>query len=432
MLTLEPEKALLMAMILNQESVDFAGSKLVPEDFNDYNNKAIFQKLLDMRAKGIEISLVTLYHELQKTNKQAANAVAYMELGDAHAAHTRTHVKIIKENSTRRKIKNASLVLDEAAKGGELEEALTQIENSYREIFTDTEDMESEARSEIKDLLYQLEIAREKPGPQGLYTPVLRWTNTLGGFMPGRMNILAARPGVGKSWIAVNCMRKIGIEQKTPCGFISLEMSSQEVRLRLACSIIEADYQKARQGLEPDTYGPVDEALRLTESSPIHIYSGTQFTPQKLRAMMQKETRKYGMQFWVLDYIQLMSVPGLRNVNRYAELGMCSVAMKESLVDTKTAGLVVAQLSRGAANRKTPKLQDLRESGNLEQDADSVSLFYYSEANECYAMDVAKNRHGSADRFPCEFYPGRGLIKDGWGELKDEQEGKSKNNENAF
>jgi replicative DNA helicase len=230
-----------------------------------------------------------------------------------------------------------------------------------------------------------IEKLQEHKGPvTGVASGFVDLDAKTSGFQPSDLVIIAARPSMGKTSFVLNVAQHVGIEQNQPVGFFSLEMSKEQLFLRMLTSEAKIDSQRLRTGyLRADDYGAISNALAKLEHAPVFIDDTPALGVLEMRAKARRLMAEHGLKLLIVDYLQLMQARG-RYENRTQELGSISRALKGLAKELNVPVLALSQLSRAPESRSDhrPQLSDLRESGALEQDADLVLFIFRPEVYE--------------------------------------------------
>jgi replicative DNA helicase len=235
------------------------------------------------------------------------------------------------------------------------------------------------------------ELHRDQGKLRGLSTGFVDIDAKLGGLQRSDLIILAARPSMGKTSLALDIMRHVGVNLKKPVGIFSLEMSKDQLVDRLLSSQSEVDSWKIRTGhLNDDDFEKLGEAMGILSEAPIYIDDAAGSNIMEVRTKARRLQSEHGVELIVIDYLQLMS--GHSTDNRVQEVSEISRSLKILARELNVPVLALSQLSRGVENRpdKVPQLSDLRESGSIEQDADVV-MFIYRE--DMYKGAESKRPH---------------------------------------
>ena len=336
------------------------------------------------------IDAVTLADDLKSAGElDAVGGMAYLaRLVDAvpTAANIEYHCRILRDKAVlRRMIEAATEIIQDAygAAGGEVEDALDRAEQRIFEI------AQAQQRSGfvwIKEILWpafeRIEELQRSPGAvTGVPTGFPHLDNMTSGFQRGELVVLAGRPSMGKTALALNFAQHAAIESETPVAVFSLEMSKESLVQRLLCSEGRVDSSRLRRGnLQDDEYQRLATAAGLLNTAPIWIDDTPAISALELRAKARRLRSEVDLGLIVVDYLQLMTGPA-RVENRQQEISSISRSLKAVAKELGVPILALSQLSRAPEQRTgdhRPRLSDLRESGAIEQDADLV-LFIFRE-----------------------------------------------------
>jgi replicative DNA helicase len=363
------------------------------------------------RGEGIDGLLVR--DELEKRNQlQEVGGIDYLRKvieSVPSSASVMYYVDIVKEKFLQRGlIAAASEILEEAYDpAGETGEKLDEAE---RKIFAINDKRISGAAIPLKDLVtraYELIEKREGTHVTGLATGYYELDDLTCGLQNGEMIIIAGRPSMGKTSLALNMAEHIGVVEKIPVALFSLEMGTQQLAERFMCSYSGIDSQLVRKGmLGTEHYQKLVEACGVLNETPIYIDDTSSLTPLELRAKARRLRSMYAIQAVIVDYLQLMHIGSAKIESRQQEISTISRYIKSLARELNIPVIVLSQLNRSPEGREghRPFMSDLRESGSIEQDADVVILLhredYYHRGKEDYQEDgaaeiiIAKQRNG--------------------------------------
>jgi replicative DNA helicase len=371
-----------------------------PEVFHEEGHQAVYAAMLDLRREGHGIDVNTVIGELRRTGRldTVGGVSALADLtGRGTLGLLDSYTGQLLDAATRRAlILRANRLAAEAEKGG----------TDARELVADmARDLEALAArhstgaavrvgDDLDPLLARFESVRVGGGIIGLPTGFNDLDRITGGFRPGSVTILAARPSVGKTAFALNLAANVA-EAGAPVAFFSLEMSALDLRERLALSLGGFDL-RGLHGLDPGALAKrIGGAIERLAALPLFIDDRAAITPLDLRAAMRAAVRKHGVRFVVIDYLQLMRPESRRhNGTRNDEVTELSGCVRAAAKEFGLPVLVLSQLSR-LGDCDEPRLSHLRESGSIEQDADVVILLSKERADgTVIRAHVAKNRTG--------------------------------------
>jgi len=385
---LEAEKAVLGAVLIDNEQFNRAAELIDSPDFYRHAHQQIFDKMVSLSDRDEVIDLVTLKEELNRAgNLNEVGGPAYIAAlvdGVPKSTNVEYYAKIVKEKATLRSLIGSANKILTTAYQAEVEPEV-QLDQAESEIFQIADGRLTEGFQSLKDLvpggIETLEKLENQQGgftgvPSG-FTELDRFTS---GFQPSDLVIIAARPAMGKTSLALNIAQHVGTKTEKTVGVFSLEMSKQALFLRMLTSEARIDSQKFRNGfLGSEEYKKMSEALNTLGEAKVFIDDSTSVSVLEMRAKARRLKSEHGLHLLIIDYLQLMQGRG-RFENRNLELASISRSLKGLAKELEVPVVALSQLSRAPESRSEhrPQLSDLRESGALEQDADVV-LFIYRE-----------------------------------------------------
>ena len=385
---LEAEKAVLGAVLIDNEQFNRAAELIDSPDFYRHAHQQIFDKMVSLSDRDEVIDLVTLKEELNRAgNLNEVGGPAYIAAlvdGVPKSTNVEYYAKIVKEKATLRSLIGSANKILTTAYQAEVEPEV-QLDQAESEIFQIADGRLTEGFQSLKDLvpggIETLEKLENQQGgftgvPSG-FTELDRFTS---GVQPSDLVIIAARPAMGKTSLALNIAQHVGTKTEKTVGVFSLEMSKQALFLRMLTSEARIDSQKFRNGfLGSEEYKKMSEALNTLGEAKVFIDDSTSVSVLEMRAKARRLKSEHGLHLLIIDYLQLMQGRG-RFENRNLELASISRSLKGLAKELEVPVVALSQLSRAPESRSEhrPQLSDLRESGALEQDADVV-LFIYRE-----------------------------------------------------
>ncbi len=376
------EASVLGAMMIEREAVPKAIELLSAESFYLKEHKLIFEAMVSLFESGEPIDTVTLYEELKKREQaeEAGGAVYLSRLSQniSSAANIEYHAKIILEKEILRGLITSSHEIARAAYEG-TEDAFDILDQAERKIFEITEthlkrSFISMDRA-VRDALEYIEAIHSNTKqkfsvPTGFY----ELDEMLGGFQKSDLIIIAARPSMGKTALALTLARNASVDHKVPVGIFSLEMATMQLIIRMLCAEGRLNAHLVRTGKLPSEEGIKlsKNAHRLIES-PLYIDDTPAQTVLEIRAKARRLKAEKNIGMIVIDYLQLMQGPS-NSESREREISHISRSLKSLAKELNIPVIALAQLNRAVETRndKRPQLSDLRESGSIEQDADVV------------------------------------------------------------
>jgi replicative DNA helicase len=375
------------------------------EDFYDDRYKEIFNSAVDLYEERIPIDVLTVADKLKKKKvlKKIGGASFLAELANRvpTAAHVEHYGKIVKDNALKRSLMGAAsklveLSMDESLAANEL---LDKAESS---VFALTQRHLSSAFTPVRAALAESfdrldELHKQAEGLRGVTSGFKDLDDTLAGFQKSNLIILAARPGMGKTSLALNIAQNLAVKHKRPVGLFSLEMSREELVDRLLVAQADIDAWKLKTGkLSEEDFTKLSNAMGELAEAPLYIDDTPALSILEMRTKARRLQVDSDVELLIVDYLQLARSRRLEN--RVQEVSEISQGLKNLARELKVPVLALSQLSRAVEQRgqKRPQLADLRESGSIEQDADVV-MFLWREDDEdleSIKLDIAKHRNG--------------------------------------
>ncbi len=394
--SLEAEKSTLGSLFVDKDAIIKISDFLKPEDFYHDAHRNIYEAILTLYDKRTPIDLVTLTNALEKKKElKLVGGASYLALL-ANEVPTATHIfqyaTIVKEKAILRRL----ILAGDSIKGlgyKENEEIESLIDQAEKNLFSVSQTFMTDRFVHIRDVLNKtyekisdLHDPEAKEKYRGLPTGFKDLDHLLSGLQPSDLIVLAARPSMGKTALALNIAQNIA-QKGHAVGVISLEMSKEQLVERLFCSLLSVDSWKMRTGrMTDDDFGKIGAVMDELNSMKIYIDDSIGNSIAELKAKARRLKMEVGLDFLVIDYLQLMSsgtAYGYQG-NRVQEISEISRSLKALARDLSIPIMALSQLSRAVEMRpnKTPQLSDLRESGAIEQDADVVLMMYREDYYE--------------------------------------------------
>lgn len=423
----EAERSILGAVLLDKDAMVKVAEFLRSEHFYEPKHGLIYESIMDLFDEGLPIDLVTLSERLKaKRRLSQIGGRAYLaELveGVPTAAHAEEYAQIVKSLSMRRRLISAAAKMDEIAyqEEREVNEILDASEQSLFSI--SQESLRSNfvhVRDLLKDAYERAEsIDQKKDKLTGVPTGFKILDSVLGGFQPSDLIILAARPSVGKTALALDIARHAAVVEKKKVAFFSLEMSDVQLMDRLLGMQARVPFWDLRMGkLKDEAFERLADAMGQLAESDLMIDDTPAQSVLEVRTKSRRLQVERGIDLIVVDYLQLLHSRNLEN--RVQEVSEISMGMKTLARELQVPVLVLSQLSRAVESRsdRIPQLSDLRESGSIEQDADVVIFLhreeqYNPETEHKGTSDViiAKHRNGPTGRYELAFVKELGSFR---------------------
>ena len=409
---IDAERSLLGAVLVNNENYYRVIEFLRPEDFYLDSHRTILKHMVALVERARAIDLVTLQEELVRASQlESVGGIGYLASlldGIPHLINIEHYIEIIREKALLRQMVNATNKImaecfDQAAPAEEIldraEKALFDLsEKRMKTGFVSVGELEASTTRLLEKLYNEREMIT---GVASGYVDLDRMTS---GMQRSDLIILAARPSMGKTAFCLNIAQHVAVKTGGKVGIFSLEMSKEQLVMRLLCAESMVDAHKVRTGyIGRDDFTKLIEALGAITRAPIFIDDSSSLTVMEMRAKCRRLKAEHGLDLIIVDYLQLMSGYG-KVENRVQEISGISRGLKALAKELEVPVIALSQLSRAPEQRQgdhRPQLSDLRESGSIEQDADVV-MFIYRE--EVYKPDdenmgkaeliIAKQRNG--------------------------------------
>jgi replicative DNA helicase len=420
----DAERFVLGSILLNDSVYLQVAGVLEPDDFSLEKHRRIFARMKDLYERGSRIDRVTVADELMKQAQlESVDGLSYLislDEGLPELANLDGYIRIVKDKSILRKlIYNAQSVINRCLLGEEEPDAiLASTEESLLKLGEDrTRDQLSSPAAIIEKFPGGVGAFLDpSQRVRGLSTGFAKFDEMTGGLNGGELIILAARPSMGKTALALNIAQHVATHPKMrkPVAVFSLEMSSSSLLTRLLCSAARVDQHKFRAGyLNQDERRKLQVALADLTEAPLYLDDTAGVHLMDVHSKLRRMKAEHGLSLVVIDYLQLMSSRG-RNENRNQEVSAISRGLKLMSKDLDVPFVVLSQLSRASETRPgdhKPQLSDLRDSGSIEQDADLVAFIYREEVYKRDREDIkgladliiAKQRNGPIGTVPLRF-----------------------------
>jgi replicative DNA helicase len=394
---LEAERAILGSVLLDNSALNVALENLTKDDFFSDSHRLMFEEMVAISSRNRSIDLVTLAEELSKNGllEKTGGAAYLAALTDGvpvgSTASIAEYARIVKEKSIIRKLINASNnVIARCLEATDDPEALIDLAQS--QVFEIAEQKVPSGFMGVKDIVKSsfgtIDVLFDRgKSVTGIETGFVDLDNLTSGLQPGELIILAARPSLGKTALALNIAAHAAINGSS-VGIFSLEMSKEALLIRLLCAEARIDSHKLRTGFSSrDDWSRMIQALGRLAEAPLYIDDAPALSIMQIRARARRMKAEKGLGLIVVDYLQLISGQG-RFENRTQEVSFISRSLKSIAKELHVPVLALSQLSRAPEERPghRPQLSDLRESGSIEQDADVVLFIFrqdvYKRADE--------------------------------------------------
>lgn len=413
--SLEAEQAILGGLMLDNNTWDKISTQLTGVDFYRHEHRVLFQAISSLASKTEPFDLITVLDILKTTNTlDDAGGEAYLfELANntPSVANIDAYAAIVREKSVHRQlISVATEIADLAYNPGEndVSEILDVAESKVFAISDQT--AAAGGPEAIKSVLVRAVeridlLFNQGDKITGLETGLKDLDEMTSGLQRSDLVIVAGRPSMGKTTFVMNIAEHVAIQEKLPVLVFSMEMPSDAIAMRMMSSLGRIDQHNIRTGkLTENDWPRIMSAVNMMSEAPLFIDDAPGLSPSELRARARRLMKEHGqLGLIVVDYLQLMKVPGFKSENRVGEISEISRSLKSLAKELKVPVLALSQLNRGLEQRhdKRPMMSDLRESGAIEQDADVIIFIYRDEVyNEdspekgVAEIIIAKQRNG--------------------------------------
>lgn len=401
----EAEESVLGSILIDREAISEVAEFLRVDHFYRESNGAIYKAMLTLYEEREPIDVVTVAEQLKKdkalTKVGGSTYLTKLVEGVPTSAHTEHYGKLVKDQAIKRRL--ISLSSDLTALAFDESKSVREVmDTAERTIFSLSQQHLSQVFVAIKDALAESfdrldELHKSAGGLRGVPTGFSDLDDCLAGMQASNLLILAARPGMGKTAMALNVAQYVAVEQKLPVGVFSLEMSKEELVDRLLVSQADIDAWKLKTGrLGEQEFSQLSDAMGVLADAPLYIDDTPGMSVLEMRTKARRLMAEKGLKLIVVDYLQLIHGRGLEN--RVQEVAEISQGLKNLARELKIPVLALSQLSRAVEHRgtKQPQLADLRESGAIEQDADVVMFLFREDEEDISNMklSIAKHRNG--------------------------------------
>ena len=424
--SIEAEQAVLGGLLLDASAWDNVADVIVPEDFYRPDHKLIFEAIGALAGNAKPSDVVTVVGELERRSElDAAGGLAYvgsLARDTPTAANVKAYADIVRERSLLRQLIHAGSEIASSVFNSDGQTARELVDKAEQRVFEIAElgfrgrQGATAVRTLLPEVIDQIDAAYANPDKlRGLATGFSEFDKMTGGLRPGDLLIVAGRPSMGKTTLAVNMAEYAALHQRetrASVAIFSMEMPSEQVITRMLSSIGGVPLSNLRSGkISDDDWVRITSATTQLSEAKIFVDETPALTPTELRARARRVKREHGLDLIVVDYLQLMQVPGTKE-NRANEIAEISRGLKVLAKELSVPVIALSQLNRGVEQRenKKPVMSDLRESGSIEQDADMILLIYREEVYDrnttkkgMAEIDLVKHRNGEIGTFILTF-----------------------------
>ncbi|MFH1947249.1 MAG: replicative DNA helicase [Candidatus Magasanikbacteria bacterium] len=421
---LEAEMSLLGSILIDKDAMFKIADEVDSDDFYKNSHAIIFETITELYNKNEPVDVLTLGNRLEeKGSLEKIGGRSYL-VSLSNAVPTSSHIehysKIVQRKATLRKLLSAATEITKLGYKEEADDVDGLLDEAQQQLYGVTQKHLKQTFTPIRNVLSGAferidELHREKGKLRGVPTGFKQLDNLLAGLQKSDLIILAARPSVGKTSLALDIARNAAVRGKVPTGIFSLEMSKEQLVDRMLCAEANVDLWKMRTGNlsdRPDSqdFPRIGHAMGILSEAPIFIDDSPGNNVMQIRTKARRLQAEHGLGLIIVDYLQLMHSHTKRNSdNRVQEVAEMSRNLKGIARELNVPVLALSQLSRSVESRKPsiPKLSDLRDSGSIEQDADVVMFIYRKSTDRNYREEdippdelhigeihVAKHRNG--------------------------------------
>lgn len=423
---LEAEVSVLGSLLLNKDAIIRIADFLRQADFYSPMHALIYGAILDLYEHREPIDILSLANKLKDQNNLenagGESTIASLAAAVPTAGHVEHYARIVQKKATLRRLISAAADISELGFNEEVE-VDSVLDEAEQKLFGVSQQHLRQTFVSVKTVLteafHRIDMLHKGDGSmRGLPTGFPPLDNLLSGMQKSDLVILAARPSVGKTSLALDFARHIAVREKAPVGIFSIEMSKEQLADRLICAEASVDLWKMRtghlsnEGFPDDDFSRINRSMAVLAEAPIYIDDSASNNIMEIRTLARRLQSEHGIGFLVIDYLQLME--GDAREGRVQEVSQISRALKSLARELNIPVLALSQLSRAVETRTppVPKLSDLRESGSIEQDADVVLFIYPRGRHEKNAESpnitdviIAKHRNGPTGVVSLYFRP---------------------------
>ncbi len=412
--SIDAEQSVLGGLMLDSEAWDLVADRISADDFYRQGHRVIFEAIRSLQDRSEPCDVITLSEALQVRGViEDAGGLSYLgeiAQGTPSSANISAYADIVRERSITRQLTQVGARISEVGFNSDGRTVAELLDFAEQQVF-EIADQGSKGKKGfvpidkvLPEVIEQLdELFNSDGNITGLSSGFSDLDDKTAGLQKGDLIILAARPSMGKTSLAMNLAENVAIRERQPVAIFSMEMPAKQLANRLLASLGRVDTKRLRTGdLAEEDWPRITSAVTLLSEAPIYIDDTPALSPMELRARVRRLKRQHGLGLIVVDYLQLMQVTG-KTDNRTAEISEISRTLKSLAKEMDVPVVALSQLNRSLEQRpdKRPKMADLRESGAIEQDADLILFIYrdevYNEDSDAAGtaeIIIAKQRNG--------------------------------------
>lgn len=413
--SVEAEQAIIGGLMLDNQVWEKISTKLTADDFYRTEHRILYRAILELVKKEQPFDVVTLLDTLKTSNSldDAGGETYLFELANntPSVANVSAYADIVREKSVHRQLIGIAGDIADLAYNPGSREVPELLDFAETKVFAIAEQTAGKGGPEnIKSILVKAveridTLFHSGQAITGLATGLADLDEMTSGLQPSDLIIVAGRPSMGKTTLVMNMAEHAAIKSTKPVLVFSMEMPADSLAMRMMSSLGRIDQHRMRTGkLDDEDWPRITSAVHMLSEAPLYIDDTPALSPAELRARARRLAKEHGqLGLVIVDYLQLMQVPGFKADNRTAEISEISRSLKSLAKELKTPVIALSQLNRSLEQRhdKRPVMSDLRESGAIEQDADLICFIYRDEVYNEDSSDkgiaeiiVAKQRNG--------------------------------------
>src|SRR6478609_423078 len=423
--SVEAEQAVIGGLLLDTQAWDQVGDSVGAEDFYRPDHRLIFEAIAELVSESKAIDVVTVSEQLDRRGKlQDVGGLAYLGTlarDTPTAANARAYAQIVRERALLRSLVSAGTAIATSVYSEEGLSARDLVNQAEQRVFEIAErgarrtEGAQAVRSMLPGLIDKIDEWHNNPDKlRGVATGFVDFDRRTGGLRGGDLVIVAGRPSMGKTTLAINMAENVALDPNVKGSVLifSMEMPSEQLMTRMLSSVGGVPMQDIRSGrISDQDWVRITSATSQLAEARIFIDESPGLTPTELRARSRRIKREHGLDMVVVDYLQLMQVSGTKE-NRATEISEISRGLKALAKELNVPVIALSQLNRSVEQResKKPVMSDLRESGAIEQDADMILFIYREEVYDKNTprkgeadIDLAKHRNGETGYFTLTF-----------------------------
>lgn len=419
----DAEKGILCCILIDPDAMgSVRAESVLPHDFHHPHHASIYQSMLELYEKNEPIDVVTVANHLMVNGQLetiGANTLSLIEEFLPTSAAVLSYVRLVKGKSALRRLISAAKAITEAAyaQNQDVNDVLDDAEQAIMSIRESTAKKGIISLKELSKIAIEkyMALIENKNAVTGIATGFFDLDRLTSGFQPGELIVIAARPSMGKTAFTLNIAAHVGINERMPVAFFSLEMGAEQLFNRLIGAYAEIDLSRLRSGfIKAEDYNRLTQAAGHLAEAPMFIDETPSLSIGDLRNKARRLVHQHGVKMVIVDYLQLMSAPH-RFESKAVEVGEISKGLKSIARELSIPVIALSQLNRGVESRtdKRPMMADLRESGAIEQDADLIGFLYREEyylrdktpedKRNVAELIIGKNRNGPTGQIAMRF-----------------------------